>query len=88
MFTINRLGVTGELARCLATTNVIESPNSVVRRVSRRVTNYRDVAMAMRWAAAGFLEAEKAFRRLRGHKNIPALIHALRPTILQHQKAA
>ncbi len=88
LFTINRLGVTGELARCLATTNVIESPNSVVRRVSRRVTNYRDVAMAMRWAAAGFLEAEKAFRRLRGHKNIPALIHALRPTILQHQKAA
>ena len=88
LFTINRLGVTGELARCLATTNVIESPNSVVRRVSGRVTNYRDVAMAMRWAAAGFLEAEKAFRRLRGHKNIPALIHALRPTILQHQKAA
>ncbi len=37
-------------------------------------------------AAAGFLEAEKAFRRLRVHKNIPALIHALRPTILQHQK--
>ena len=65
LFTINRLGVTGELARCLATTNVIESPNSVVRRVGRRVTNYRDVNMAMRWAAAGFLEAEKAFRRLR-----------------------
>ena len=90
LFTINRLGVTGELARCLATTNVIESPNSVVRRVSRRVTNYRDVVMAMRWAAAGFLEAEKAFRRLRGHKNIPALIHALRPTpaIIRDQKKA
>lgn len=88
LFTINRLGATGELARCLATTNVIESPNSVVRRVSRRVTNYRDVKMAMRWAAAGFLEAEKAFRRLRGHKNIPALVHALRPAILQLQKAA
>lgn len=55
LFTINRLGVTGELARCLAPANVIESPNSVVRRVIRRVTNYRDVAMAMRWTAAGFL---------------------------------
>ncbi len=88
LFTINRLGVSGELARCLATTNVIESPNSVVRRVGSRVTNYRDVKMAMRWAAAGFLEAEKAFRRLRGHKNIPALVHALRPAILQLQKAA
>lgn len=42
MFTITDLGVTGELARCLATTNVIESPNSVVRRVSGRVTSYKD----------------------------------------------
>ena len=39
-------------------------------------------------AAASFLEAEKAFRRLREHKNIPARIHALRPTILQYQKGA
>ena len=88
LFTINRLGVTGELARCLATTNVIESPNSVVRRVSRRVTHSRDVKMAMRWAAAGFLEAEKAFRRLRGHKNILALVHVLRPAIFHLKKAA
>ena len=36
MFTITDMGITGELARCLATTNVIESPNSVVRQVSRR----------------------------------------------------
>ena len=88
LFTINRLGVTGELARCLATTNVIESPNSVVRRVSARVTNYRDAQMAMRWAAAGFLEAEKAFRRLRGHQHIAALIRAMRPIPAQLKKAA
>ena len=88
LFTINRLGVTGELARCLATTNVIESPNSVVRRVGRRVTNYRDVNMAMRWAAAGFLEAEKAFRRLRGHQHIAALIRMMRPAPIQLKKAA
>jgi transposase-like protein len=30
LFTINRLNVTGGLARCLATTNIIESPNSAV----------------------------------------------------------
>ena len=88
LFTINRLGVTGELARCLATTNVIESPNSVVRRVGRRVTNYRDVNMAMRWAAAGFLEAEKAFRRLRGHQHIAALVRMMRPAPIQLKKAA
>ncbi len=51
------LAIRGRMLRCLATTNVIESPNSVVRRVSRRVTNYRDVNMVMRWAPAGFLEA-------------------------------
>ena len=88
LFTINRLGVTGELARCLATTNIIESPNSQVRRVSGRVTRYRDAEMAMRWTAAGFLEAEKAFRRLRGHEHIAALIHAIRPTSTPLKKAA
>lgn len=88
LFTINRLGVTGELARCLATTNVIESPNSVVRRVSARVTNYRDADMAMRWAAAGFLEAEKSFRRLRGHQHIAALIRVMRPAPVQLKNAA
>ncbi len=88
LFTINRLGVTGELARCLATTNVIESPNSVVRRVTRRVTNYRDAGMVARWVAAGFLEAERAFKRLRGKKNIADLIHALRPAPVQLKKVA
>ena len=88
LFTINRLGVTGELARCLATTNVIESPNSVVRRVTRRVTNYRDVDRVARWVAAGFLEAERAFKRLRGKKFIADLIRALRPAPVQLKKAA
>lgn len=88
LFTINRLGVTGELARCLATTNVIESPNSVVRRVSGRVTRYRNADMAMRWVAAGFLEAEKAFRRLRGLHSLPSLILAIRPASVQLKKVA
>ena len=88
MFTINRLGVTGELARCLATTNIIESPNSAVRRVSGRVTHYRDASMAMRRTAAGFLEAEKSFRRLRGYEQIPALISAMRPASVKTKMAA
>lgn len=88
MFTINRLGVTGELARCLATTNIIESPNSAVRRVSGRVTSYRDASMAMRWVAAGFLEAEKSFKRLRGHKQIAALVRTMRPAAVTLKKAA
>lgn len=88
MFTITDLGITGELARCLATTNVIESPNSVVRRVSGRVTNYKDAEMALRWTAAGFLEAEKSFRKLRGHAQMKTLIDALRPNTQPLKKAA
>ena len=88
MFTITELGITGELARCLATTNVIESPNSVVRRVSRRVTNYKDAQMAVRWTAAGFLEAEKSFRKLRGFAQLKTLINGLRPKDQALKKAA
>ena len=88
MFTISELGMKGELARCLATTNIIESPNSVVRRVTRRVTNYKDDAMALRWTAAGFLAAERAFRKLRGHAQIKNLISALQSMQSEHLKAA
>lgn len=47
MITSTDLGVTGELARCMAATNVIESPNSVVRRVSGRVTNFEGTEMEL-----------------------------------------
>ena len=88
MFTITQLGITGELARCLATTNVIESPNSAVRRVSGRVTIYKDAQMALRWTAAGFLEAEKSFRKVRGHAQMKTLINALRPKAQSLKRAA
>ena len=88
MFTITELGITGELARCLATTNVIESPNSVVRRVSGRVTNYKDADMALRWTAAGFIEAEKSFKKLRGYADLKTLINSLRPAAQPTRKAA
>ena len=88
MFTITDMGITGELARCLATTNVIESPNSVVRRVSGRVTHYKDAEMAMRWTAAGFLEAQKSFRKLRGYQQMKTLTNGLHPNIQQLKKAA
>ncbi|MEX3583214.1 MAG: transposase, partial [Burkholderia sp.] len=80
-FTVNRLDLTPRLIRSLATTNLIENPNGAVRRVSGRVDRYRDVDMAMRWAAAGFLEAEKRFRKLGGTDELWMLAVALhRPT--------
>jgi transposase-like protein len=76
-FTVNRLGLPASLRRCLASTNVIENPNGAVRRAGRRVTRYRDTEMAMRWAAAGFLEAEKRFRKIQGVRELWVLSAAL-----------
>jgi transposase-like protein len=80
MFTVNALGVQGQLLKTLSSTHVIESPNSVVRTVSGRVKRYKDADMALRWAAAGFLEAESKFRRVRGYAQLKQLKAALRPS--------
>lgn len=69
-FTINRLGVPPSLHRCLATTNLIESPQSGVRMRTRRVCRWRDAAMVQRWVAASFLATEKNFRRIMGCKDL------------------
>ena len=69
-FTINRLGIPSSLHRCLATTNVIESPQSGVRMRTRRVCRWRDAAMVERWAAASFLATETNFRRIIGWKDL------------------
>ena len=48
-----------------------------VRRVCRNVKRWRNAAMALRWTAAGMLEAAKGFRRLKAHKQLPILRAAL-----------
>ncbi len=76
-FTVNALGLPPSLTRCLCTTNIIENPNGIVRRTSRRVTRYQDAGMALRWTAAGFLEAQKSFRKIQGIKDLWILKAAL-----------
>jgi hypothetical protein len=44
-----------------------------VRRVCRNVKRWRDASMALRWTSAAKLEAAKAFRRLKAHKQLSAL---------------
>lgn len=70
MFTVNSMGLPKELLRCLTTTNIIESPHSGVRRRTRRVCNWQDGSMVMRWAVAGFLATEQNFQRISGYKQI------------------
>jgi transposase-like protein len=82
-FTVNRLKLTPSLMRCLASTNVIENPNGAVRRVTHRVSRYRDAQMALRWTATGFLEAEKSFRKIQGHRQLWVLGTALGRSVEQ-----
>jgi putative transposase len=83
-FTVNALGLPPSLTRCLCTTNIIENPNGIVRRTSRRVTRYRDAHMALRWTAAGFLEAQKSFRKIQGIRDLWILKAALHRPVEQH----
>jgi len=69
-FTVNTLGVPPTLRRCLVTTNLIENPHSGVRRGTRRVSRWKDGKMALRWAAAAFLDVEKRFRRIMGYRDL------------------
>jgi putative transposase len=75
--TVVKLGVPGVLRRTLATTNPIESALSVTRRVTARVTRWRDGDMRRRWCVAGLLRAESKFRRVKGHRHMPILLKAL-----------
>ena len=87
-FTINRLGVPPSLHRCLATTNIVESPNAGVRRRTRRVTRWKDAAMVCRWATAAFLDTEKSFRKIMGYKDLWMLDAILNPASATGSKAA
>jgi len=50
---------------------------SICRDHSRNVKRWRDGQMAIRWCAAGLVEASKQFRRVNGHLHLPALRSAL-----------
>jgi len=75
---ITRLGISSEtaLGRTLATTNPIES--MICRERARNVKRWRGGEMALRWTAAGMLDAERSFRRVKGFRELPKLAAALR----------
>ena len=75
--TVLRLDVPPTLARTLRSTNAIESMISISRDHARNVKRWRDGQMALRWCAAGMVEASGQFRRVNGHLHLPALRAAL-----------
>jgi transposase-like protein len=82
--TVLRLGVPPTLARTLRSTNCIESMISVCREHAGNVKRWRDGQMALRWCAAGMVEAGKQFRRVNGHLHLPALRAALEREVAEH----
>ena len=75
--TVLRLGIPPTLARTFRSTNAVESMISICRTHSSNVKNWRNGTMALRWCAAGMVEAGKQFRRVNGHLHLPALQTAL-----------
>jgi len=81
--TVLRLNVAPTLARTLRSTNCIESMISVCREHAGNVKRWRDGQMALRWCAAGMVEAGKQFRRVNGHLHLPSLRAALEREIAE-----
>lgn len=77
MFTVKRLHLSSNLCRSLGTTNIIENPNSLMRRRTRNVTYWQDGKMVMRWMAASYMDAEDHFHRIGGYKDLWMLEAAL-----------
>ena len=73
MFTLQRLKIPETLHKCLATTNIIESPQGGVERRTHNVTRWRDADMVQRWVASAWVLTEKHFRRIDGHADLWAL---------------
>lgn len=75
--TVHRLHVPPQLRKSLASTNVIESAFSIVERVCANVKRWHAGDQRERWVGSGLLVAEKQFRRVQGHKQIPVLLREL-----------
>lgn len=75
--TVHRLHVPQQLRMTLASTNIIESAFSIVETVCRNVKRWHGGDQRERWIGSGLLLAERQFRRVRGHKQIPSLIRVL-----------
>jgi transposase-like protein len=75
--TVHRLHLPLQLRKTMSSTNVIESAFSIVEQVCRNVKRWHGGDQRERWVGSGLLVAEKQFRRVTGHKQIPMLLTQL-----------
>ncbi len=96
--TLMRLGIGGQLAKTLCSTNPCESMIEIVRYTQRNVKRWQNGDMRKRWTAAGMLIAEQQFRRIVGYRHLAKLViaverHAERsarpaPTTITHTRVS
>jgi putative transposase len=56
----------------------MESMISIARDVTGNIKRWKSGKMVVRWMAAGLLDAEKRFRRIKGYRDMSLLRVALR----------
>lgn len=76
--TVCKLDLPTALRRFFSTTNAIENVMGTIRRVARNVKRWRHGAMAKRWTALGLAHAQTRFKRIKGHRQLPVLVDALK----------
>jgi putative transposase len=76
--TVLKLGLPSKLRSSLSTTNAIENVNGSIRRVTRNVKRWRGRDMRRRWVGLAISYAAKQFHRIKGYRELPILLTALR----------
>jgi putative transposase len=72
--TLHKLKAHKDLRKSLATTNPIESLNSGIKNITRRVKRWKNSDMVIRWVCSAIIESERNFRKINGHIHIDALL--------------
>jgi len=75
--TLHRLGLFKELGVSLKTTNMLESINAQVERMTRKISRWRNSDQRQRWTASALLEIEPSLRQIKGFRHLPQLQQAL-----------
>ncbi len=86
--TVLKLGLPATLRRSLATTNCIENLMGSIRRITHNVKHWRNGSMVRRWVGLAVAHAQKRFRRIKGHTDLPTLVLTLRSKAHDDQATA
>ena len=76
--TVQQLAISETLKKSLFTTDPIESAFNIVRERTGNVKNWKSGKMVQRWVAAGLLETETRFRRIKGYRDMVLLKNEIR----------